>query len=120
MAKRIKVSKYIHDWQSTGSQKRKVCTRKDPLEEEAYQEFSRCPMSCGSCETPQHYLHCTKNPKSDEINQCVNSIAKWMTKAGTSKPLTINQSNERMALKGTLEVDGTFHRTQTMLALLRP
>ena len=64
-------------------------------------------MRCGSCETPQHYLHCTKNPKPDEINRCVNSIAKWMTKAGTSQPLKIIiiTAIREWLKEGKLEVD---------------
>jgi len=46
-------------------------------------------MQCGECENPQHYLHCSKNPKPDEIKRCINIIAKWMSKVGTSKPLKI-------------------------------
>ena len=83
MAKRIKVSKYVHDWQNTGSQKKKFARsnhRKEPLEEAEYQEFSQCPMNCGEHEGPQHYLHCRKNPKPDEIKRCIQSIARWMQK----------------------------------------
>jgi len=71
-------------------------------------------MSCGSCENPQHYLHCTKNPKPDEINRCVNSIAKWMTKAGTSKPLMIIiiKAMREWLKAGTLEVDWNFQQDE--------
>jgi len=92
MVKRIKVSKYVHDWQNTGSQKEKFARsthRKEPLEETEYQELSQCPMKCGEHEGPQHYLHCRMNPKPDEIKRCIQSIARWMQKAGTSKPLMI-------------------------------
>ena len=34
-------------------------------------------------------LHCRKYPKPEEINRCIQSIARWMQKAGTSKPLMI-------------------------------
>ena len=59
MAKRIKVPKYVHDWQNTGSQKEKFARsnhRKEPLDEAEYQAFSQCPMNCGEHEGPQHYL----------------------------------------------------------------
>ena len=88
MAKRIKAAKYMSDWQNTGSQKEKfACSKtiKDPWEEEEYQANSRCPMQCRNCEC----LHCTKHPKPDEIKRCINSIAKWMSTVGTSKPLKI-------------------------------
>jgi len=113
MAKRIKVSKYIHDWQNTGSQKEKFARsqhRKDPLEEEECQAFSRCPMNCGECEHPHHYLHCTKNLKPDETIRCVQSIATWMMKAGTSNTLKIIilMAMNAWLTEGTLELEWNF------------
>ena len=90
MAKRIKVSKLIHDWQNTGAQKERFArshNRKEPLNEDAYQASSQCPMQCGESEIPLHYLYCKNNPKPDETTRCIRSIARWMKKAGTHKPL---------------------------------
>jgi len=113
MAKRIKVSKYVHDWQNTGSQKEKFARsnhRKDPLDEVEYHAFSQCPMNCGEYEEPQHYLHCRKNPKPEEITRCVQSIARWMKKAGTSKPLMIIilKAMRAWLQEGILEIEWNF------------
>jgi len=113
MAKRIKAAKYMSDWQNTGSQKEKYArskTIKDPLEEEEYQAISRCPMQCRNCKNPQHCLHCTNHPKPDEIKRCINSIAKWMMKVGTSLPLKIIilKAMREWLQEGKVESDWTF------------
>jgi len=113
LAKRIKVSKYVHDWQNTGSQKVKFARsqhRKDPLDKAEYHAFSKCPMNCGECEKPQHYLHCIKNPKPEEITRCVQNIANWMTKAGTPDPLKIIiiKAMKAWLPDGTVEVEWEY------------
>ena len=67
-------------------------------------------MNYGECEEPQHYLHCRKNPKPEEITRCVQSIARWMKKVGTSKPLMtiILKAMRAWLQEGILEIEWNF------------
>jgi hypothetical protein len=60
-SKRIKVAKYIHNWQNVGSQKLKHHQSSKNTEKEEEEITDKCPFGCGQSEIPQHYLRCQQN-----------------------------------------------------------
>jgi hypothetical protein len=54
--KRIKVAKYIHDWQNVGSQKLKYHQSNKSEENQENDITDKCPFGCGQREISQHYL----------------------------------------------------------------
>jgi hypothetical protein len=81
--KRIKVAKYIHDWQNVGSQKLKLHQSNKSEEKEEDEMTDKCPFGCGQSEIPQHYLRCQQNPNNEENRTQLKSIQKWMENVHT-------------------------------------
>ena len=82
-SKRIKVAKYIHDWQNVGSQKLKHHQSSKNTEKEEEEITDKCPFGCGQSEVPQHYLRCQQNPNKEENRTQLKSIQKWMENVHT-------------------------------------
>ena len=81
-AKKTKVIKYMHNWQTTGRQKQLFSDVHDT-------DISLCPFGCGQSENPQHYLQCLVPPNPDESRTCFRSIASWMKKSLTHPVLQV-------------------------------
>ena len=82
-SKRIKVAKYIHDWQNVGSQKLKFQQSTKSEETQENETIDQCPFECGQSENPQHYLRCRKCPNNEENRTQLKSIRKWMENVHT-------------------------------------
>ena len=74
-SQRIKVMKYIYDWQNVGAQK-KLHNWEDTDE-------YNCPYNCGAVETPLHYLRCEKSCNKMS-RMCLEAINKWMITVQTN------------------------------------
>jgi hypothetical protein len=85
-SKRVKVAKLHHNWQNTGRQKG-LFLRSGGNFEDA-EEAELCPMGCGKYEDTLHYLHCTKNPKPNEMVRGLKGIKRWMKSNMTEPGLT--------------------------------
>ena len=84
-SKRVKISKYVHDWQNVGAQKKKIeDASKTPDDERQKYE---CPYGCGLVEQHQHYLRCDKSPKLKHRDQNLATIRDWMIQSKTNKLL---------------------------------
>ena len=75
ISQKVKVMKYIYDWQNVGTQKQ----LHQWIEEDEYM----CPYKCGKKETPMHYLTCSKSFDKMSI-MCMEAINKWMLRVRTS------------------------------------
>ena len=75
ISQRVKVMKYIYDWQNVGAQKK--------LHKWADVEEYKCPYNCGAIETPMHYLRCEKSSQRMS-RMCLEAIDKWMRTARTN------------------------------------
>jgi hypothetical protein len=80
ISQRIKVMKYIYDWQNVGIQKE--------LHQWANTEEYMCPYKCGMKETAMHYLVCTK-ACTKLSKMCLEAINKWMIKARTNNKIRV-------------------------------
>ena len=78
-SKRVKISKYVHDWQNVGAQKQKIdnAAKATPDTRQQY----KCPYGCGPVEQPQHYLRCDKSPRNKHRDQTSATIRDWMIQA---------------------------------------
>ena len=85
-SKRAKVVKLQHNWQNTGRQKGLFLRNRGEDDEAETSEL--CPMGCGSYEETLHYLHCTKNPKPNEMVRGLTGIRRWMKSNNTAPGLT--------------------------------
>ena len=69
ISQKVKVMKYIYDWQNVGAQKQ--------LHQWVDTEEYKCPYDCGEVEKPMHYLTCTKS--GNKMSRlCMEAIDKWM------------------------------------------
>jgi hypothetical protein len=75
ISQKIKVMKYVYDWQNIGMQKYLIGSR-DKAE-------YLCPYQCGQMETPMHYLTCRKSIDKMSI-MCLEAINRWMIGARTN------------------------------------
>ena len=80
ISQRVKVMKYIYDWQNVGSQKQ--------LHRWADIDEYECPYACGNLETPLHYLRCTKTC-TKMSRMCLEAINKWMIIAKTNNMVRV-------------------------------
>jgi hypothetical protein len=78
ITQKIKVMKYIYDWQNVGAQKAimKLADEGEDL----------CPYKCGAIETSMHYLVCKNNVKKASI-MCMEAINKWMIRVRTNNKI---------------------------------
>ena len=77
---RVKVMKYIYDWQNVGSQKEQ--------QKWADTEEYLCPYKCGKKEVPMHYLTCVKS--FDKMSRmCMEAINRWMITARTNNKVRV-------------------------------
>jgi hypothetical protein len=80
ISQRIKVMKYIYDWQNVGAQKE--------LHQWANEDEYKCPYKCGQKETHMHYLICDKGCKKMR-KLCLAAINKWMLTARTNNKIRV-------------------------------
>jgi hypothetical protein len=81
ISQKIKVMKYIYDWQNVGTQKQLY---KGDIEEDYL-----CPYKCGKKEEPMHYLTCKESFDNMSI-MCMEAINKWMIKVRTNNGMRVN------------------------------
>ena len=75
ISQKVKVMKYIYDWQNVGAQKQ--------LHQWADTEEYLCPYKCGQKEVSQHYLLCIKS--CDKMSRmCMEAIDRWMIMVRTN------------------------------------
>ena len=80
ISQKVKVTKYIYDWQNVGTQKQ--------LHQWANTEEYKCPYDCGQMEEPMHYLTCKKS--CDKMSRlCLEAINKWMIMVRTNNRIRI-------------------------------
>jgi hypothetical protein len=80
ISQRIKVMKYIYDWQNVGTQKE--------LHQWADTEEYMCPYKCGEKEGRQHYLVCSKS--CDKMSRmCMEAINRWMLTVRTNNRVRV-------------------------------
>ena len=72
---KVKVMKYIYDWQNVGTQKQ--------LHKWIEKEEYVCPYKCGNREDNMHYLTCPKSFDKMSII-CLEAINKWMIRVRTN------------------------------------
>ena len=80
ISQKVKVMKYIYDWQNVGSQKQ--------LHKWADVDEYKCPYDCGAVEIPQHYLQCKKSCNNTS-RLCLEAINKWMIIARTNNKIRV-------------------------------
>ena len=77
---RVKVMKYIYDWQNVGSQKEQ--------QQWADKEEYMCPYKCGEKEVPMHYLTCVRS--FDKMSRmCMEAINRWMITVRTNNKVRV-------------------------------
>ena len=80
ISQRVKVMKYIYNWQNVGVQKQ--------LHQWANTEEYMCPFDCGQKEDSQHYLTCKKS--CDKMSRmCMEAINRWMIMVRTNNKVRI-------------------------------
>jgi hypothetical protein len=77
---RIKVLKYVYDWQNTGAQKE--------LHQWENEDDYMCPYKCGQKEVAGHYLVC-KKACNKQRRMCLEAINKWMLSARTNHTIRV-------------------------------
>ena len=78
ISQKVKVMKYIYDWQNVGVQKQ--------LHQWADTEEYMCPYQCGHKESIQHYLICTES--CDKMSRmCMEAIDRWMIMVRTNNKI---------------------------------
>jgi hypothetical protein len=77
---RIKVMKYIYNWQNVGAQKE--------LHQWADEEEYLCPYKCGKKEISMHYLVCDKACRKMS-KLCMEAINKWMLTVRTNNKIRV-------------------------------
>ena len=75
ISQKVKVMKYIYDWQNVGMQKQ--------LHQWADEDEYMCPYKCGKKEVSMHYLTCQKSFDKMSI-MCLEAINKWMIRVRTN------------------------------------
>ena len=75
ISQKVKVMKYIYDWQNVGTQKQLHKWKND--------EEYMCPYRCGQREDNMHYLTCPKSFDKMSI-MCLEAINKWMIRVRTN------------------------------------
>ena len=76
--KPINVAKYIFNWQNTGSQKQLFEDSLAYMEQRQPTCVGMCPMECGECKKPQHFLQCKVLHDAKVIQQDFSAIRKWL------------------------------------------
>jgi len=104
-SKRIKVAKYIHDWQNVRSQKLKHHQSNKNTEKEEEETIDKCPFGCGQSEIPQHYLRCQQNPNKEENRTQLKSIQKWMENVHTHPVIRVVLHQQMKAWLDEIEND---------------
>ena len=99
ISQRVKVMKYIYDWQNVGSQKQ--------LHQWADTDEFLCPYACGEKEESMHYLVCTK--AIDKMSRlCMEAIHRWMLIARTNNRIRVQMMEllyEKLPIKrGNIKV----------------
>lgn len=84
ISQKIKVMKYIYDWQNVGAQKQ--------LHQWADGDEYMCPYKCGKKEQPMHYLTCPESFDKMSI-MCMEAINKWMIRARTNNRVRTHLMN---------------------------
>ena len=80
ISQRVKVMKYIYDWQNVGTQKK--------LHQWADTDEYLCPFACGEIEGSMHYLVCKK--ACDKMSRmCMEAINRWMIVARTNNKVRV-------------------------------
>ena len=78
ISQKVKVMKYIYDWQNVGMQKK--------LHQWVDEDEYMCPFKCGKKEASMHYLNCSKSFDNMSI-MCLEAINKWMIRARTNNAI---------------------------------
>ena len=80
ISQRVKVMKYIYDWQNVGSQKR--------LHQWANEDEYKCPYDCGQMEVPMHYMTCAQ--ACNKMSRlCMEAINRWMLMVRTNHRIRV-------------------------------
>ena len=80
ISQRVKVMKYIFDWQNVGTQKEQ--------QQWADTEEYMCPYKCGQKEIPMHYLTCERS--CDKMSRmCMEAINRWMITVRTNNRIRV-------------------------------
>ena len=80
ISQKVKVMKYIYDWQNVGTQKQ--------LHQWANIEEYKCPFDCGQMEAPMHYLTCQRScNKMSRL--CMEAINRWMLMVRTNHKIRV-------------------------------
>ena len=81
ISQKVKVMKYIYDWQNVGAQKE--------LHKGHEKDEYMCPYNCGNKERPMHYLSC-KNSFDKMSIMCLEAINKWMIRVRTNNKVRMH------------------------------
>ena len=80
ISQKVKVMKYIYDWQNVGSQKEQ--------QQWADTEEYMCPYKCGQKEIPMHHLICAIS--CDKMSRmCMEAINRWMIMVRTNNRIRV-------------------------------
>jgi ribonuclease HI len=88
VAQRVKVMKFIYDWQNVGSQKEQ--------QQWADPEEFMCPYKCGQREIPMHYIICAQSCNKMS-RMCLEAINQWMIKVRTNNRIRLHIMEELYA-----------------------